>query len=132
MRMTIGFHSTDQNKNKYERYIGEYVIINTLNNTTFAGRIDKIENNEMILCPYSGREYNGTSIVMKLNEGEQSINIQTIGAITTASRKSIENYLVYQGNQERMDREMKEVQYRNMVKPLGKRIDELMIDGAGI
>ena len=92
--------------------IKEYVIIYLENSSTFSGRVDRIEEGEVILFPYQGVEYRDDELNRKLIEKERSIKMGLIAVIDKTTKKNIEAFCNYYNKREKL--EDKKTQQENL------------------
>ena len=85
-------------KNKYDRYKGKYILINTARGSTFSGHMIDIEDGSAILNPHTLTDYTSGEPISKLIDNPEVPELVdlTNASITPTSKENIEAYCEYQ------------------------------------
>ena len=128
--MTIGFHSTEYNKQEYDEYRNNWVILNLRNQGVSVGVLNRIENGNIVLFPFHTTTYDEKTPIEKvIEEGlPRRVRVSEIVGITPTSKQNAENYC----RQENTRYQIKFLNQQRELEGLVEKKDELYSDGAGI
>jgi len=89
-------YGVNKKKGIFDEYIGKYVIIHPATNTTYLGKITKIEGDYAVLNPHQTVIYEEGKNGIKKLIGESSL-VRISGAISIepTTRENLENYCKY-------------------------------------
>lgn len=96
--MAEGF-GIEKKASPFEEYIGKYVIIYPMHQISFAGKLERIEPEFLVLNPFLSHKYAEERVFNRIQSGDLKISKEHILSIHPTSRKNLEDYCIYQNKE---------------------------------
>ncbi len=103
----VGFGTTEEKPGVWDRFVGQYILIYTPHNKTFAGRLSRIEDDYGILNPFEGATWNGRRGLTRKLVNKDSIVFLPGTSIEPITERDLKAYCRYQNKKSDSDSKTK-------------------------
>jgi len=95
----------------FSKYIGDYVIISSVNGGSELGKLIGITNGYALLSPYVGSDYeSGEGLVKKIFDDTITVNLAPNFSLHPTTRKNLEAYCKFQKEENEKERNIIEAE----------------------